>query len=141
MTSEEEDDDNLFLLIDLVTSSKPVSSLVPVLKTGVDVNKSLKQHLRPLHYAAYCDRDEVVKTLVEYGARVNLSDQVRKPSRGGVIYKEEVEHFGGSGAENLTVLHVIIITSTLSFVHDSLSLPVHGKRNYQYMVRGTTSTW
>ncbi len=64
------------LLRDLIHHRAPTSDIDVVIRAGADPNVSIKDGLRPLHYAAYDDYRECIRYLIDKGADVNLSDDM-----------------------------------------------------------------
>jgi ankyrin repeat protein len=54
----------------------PLEDIKTILRCGANVNEPVKKGLRPLHYAAYVDYVECVCTLIDEGAKVNISDDI-----------------------------------------------------------------
>lgn len=66
----------LRMLIDCIVFNQPLRNIQTLLRAGTDANGSLKQGLRPLHYAAFHNRPDAVYLLVRYGADVNKGDNI-----------------------------------------------------------------
>ena len=66
----------LRLLIDAIVHASPLKDVQTVLRSDADPNGTLRQGLRPLHYAAYHNRADVIHLLCRWGADVNKGDDI-----------------------------------------------------------------
>ena len=64
----------LRLLADVCTNRAPLQSIDTCVKAGADVNGSVQNGLRPLHYAVYENYVRATNKLIQLGADVNAAD-------------------------------------------------------------------
>lgn len=62
--------------MDAITYRSSIDDIDVILQCGGDVNKTVKQGLTPLHYAAYVNYVECVKFLIECGGEIDAVDEV-----------------------------------------------------------------